>query len=92
MRGGVDVACACSPLFSCSLRCGYDSDNGPHGGWTVPTQVNHDSGHAVPMRIDYMLANAAFMEAFPARGRPVAVVSKDTQVLSDHFPLLVDLA
>ena len=51
---------------------------------TVPTAVNTDKMHAAPMRLDYMLANAAFAEsAGPAR----PLHSADTDRLSDHYPV-----
>jgi exonuclease III len=56
------------------------------GGFTVPTELSHDSGHAKPMRIDYMLANSFLLSAYP-RVQVRVVVNSETQAISDHFPL-----
>jgi endonuclease/exonuclease/phosphatase family metal-dependent hydrolase len=52
---------------------------------SVPTPFNRDAAHAAPMRLDYLLANAALMQAMPRgwveRGEAV-------RMLSDHYPVV----
>jgi endonuclease/exonuclease/phosphatase family metal-dependent hydrolase len=52
---------------------------------SVPTPLNRDPAHAVPMRLDYLLANAAFM-----RFDPVGQIESGDEVsmLSDHRPVV----
>eukprot|EP00668_Euglena_longa_P034960 GGOE01044889.1.p1 GENE.GGOE01044889.1~~GGOE01044889.1.p1 ORF type:complete len:290 (-),score=83.06 GGOE01044889.1:153-1022(-) len=53
---------------------------------TVPTAIRVDKTHSAPMRLDFILANRAYM----ARYRPVAQVLKGDpglDTLSDHFPV-----
>ena len=55
---------------------------------TVPTPFNQDPAHALPLRLDYMLVNDAFLE----RWQPAVNVVKNptTGGLSDHYPILCD--
>lgn len=53
---------------------------------TVPTPLNLDVAHAAPMRLDYVMANAAFMQGLP---RGCVASGEAVQLLSDHYPLLV---
>jgi endonuclease/exonuclease/phosphatase family metal-dependent hydrolase len=56
---------------------------------TVPTAVNTDKMHAARMRLDYMLANAAFAKlATPVRALHGDAVDR----LSDHYPIECSLA
>lgn len=56
---------------------------------SVPTPWNRDAAHAAPMRLDHALANAALLER-----RPGARIADglDTAMLSDHYPVIVELA
>jgi endonuclease/exonuclease/phosphatase family metal-dependent hydrolase len=68
------------------LGCGLsDTCAGDRVQPTVPTPFNLDAAHAVPMRLDYLLANAALMQA-----RPLGWVERGAavQCLSDHYPVL----
>lgn len=56
---------------------------------TVPTAMNKDSAHALPMRLDYMMANAAFTEAWNSEMRVIR--TQETDLLSDHYPLMCQL-
>lgn len=56
---------------------------------TVPTAVNKDSAHALPMRIDYMMANSAFIKDWHSETRVIR--TPETDMLSDHYPLMCGL-
>jgi len=53
---------------------------------TVPTPLNLDMAHAAPMRLDYAMGNAAFMQGQP---RGCVAGGEAVQLLSDHYPVLV---
>ena len=54
------------------------------GSYSVPTSYNRDKMHAAKMRLDYMLANKAFLNRSPE-----AHIIRDSEVdrLSDHYPI-----
>lgn len=56
---------------------------------TVPTAANKDSAHALPLRIDYMMANAAFVDTWHHNIRVIR--TPETDRLSDHYPLVCEL-
>jgi len=56
----------------------------PDGGHTVPTSITDDKMHAVPMRLDYILANDAALRLLP---RTRIVTGDVTAMLSDHYPV-----
>jgi exodeoxyribonuclease-3 len=51
--------------------------------YTVPTEYNKDSAHAVRMRLDYVLVKKFFGHNFRVR----VIQNKVTNSLSDHYPL-----
>jgi exonuclease III len=51
---------------------------------TVPTPFNVDSMHALPLRLDYILANPILLKKDPVAD---VVVNKTTEKLSDHYPI-----
>lgn len=75
------------------------------GAYTVPTRVNADHMHFMQMRLDYCLISADLSASCRAAEPPVAphgnvtrggcwahaVVTEETEQLSDHFPLDVQL-
>ena len=62
------------------------TDLGPRGAseYSVPTAANADIAHAARMRLDYLLANPAFVALKPATR---IVRDAATDALSDHYPV-----
>ena len=56
---------------------------------SVPTLINEDVMHAASMRLDYAMVNAPLTE----RCTISSWITRDAQTerLSDHYPLVVDL-
>ena len=69
-----------------SERCASESIVQNH---SVPTMINADSMHAAPMRLDYALVNDALLSRCHLNCRLVR--DRETETLSDHYPLLTDL-
>lgn len=62
-----------------------DLGAGQSGSHTVPTAANNDSAHALPMRIDYMMGNDAFIKTWHYEIRVIRTPATD--MLSDHYPV-----
>ena len=57
---------------------------------SVPTRANADFMHAAAMRLDYALLNGVLAARCAAHARLVR--DEETDRLSDHYPLVVDLS
>ena len=56
---------------------------------SVPTRINVDAMHAAEMRLDYAMVSAPLVEACVVRSWLAR--DEETERLSDHYPLLVDI-
>jgi endonuclease/exonuclease/phosphatase family metal-dependent hydrolase len=54
---------------------------------TVPTAMNDDVMHALPMRLDYILVNELIESKNP---HTAVVVNEQTDKISDHFPIICE--
>lgn len=54
------------------------------GAYSVPTSYNQDKMHAAKMRLDYMLANNAFLDRSP---QVHIIRGNEVDLLSDHYPI-----
>lgn len=56
---------------------------------SVPTLINADSMHAAAMRLDYAMVSVGLSKRCAVRS--VLVRDAETEMLSDHYPLLTDM-
>ena len=56
---------------------------------SVPTLINADSMHAAAMRLDYAMVSAGLSKRCAVRS--VLARDAETELLSDHYPLLTDM-